>query len=265
MSTFRSIVMISLKILHSSEVKMEKRAAESESEAKRQKITESVFRLLNKDLTEWKSKLTKFATENPTSESKWKLVFFSQDQGWGEQNCLYSFGSPPSSEKEWKFEEYEFKVQNMGGKVIAYANLPAQLCPALCISERRLQLFGFVYVICPIDFKLPKSRQQLVDDFAAVTYGADEVRLHPRSRLLENLPIPKNFTGQVDLDDLDYMYALYDESRSRETKDLEEIDKEIERLQKQRADLKYLLKIKRGIIGPPATVKRESDSSEMKH
>ncbi len=242
---------------------MEKRTAEQESETKRLKVSECVYDILNQDLAEWKARLSKVATATVSSESKWKLVFFSEDLGGG--NSLYSYPTEPLN--PWKFEEYETTLQNMGGTRIAFAKTQEDLAPVSILAEKRLQLFGFVYVICPIDLKLTKSRRKLSEKFGNVTYGNTESRFNARAIAAgESLPIPESYCcpedGKIDLEDPDYIDAIYGEYGPRGQDEIIEWHRrEVEDIEKIEIQISELMKKQRRLIRLYETRREISDTS----
>lgn len=135
---------------------MSKRIAEQSEPAKRIStkkyavFEEDYARILNEDLAAWKAKLS-----NLDKTTGWNLYFFSQNANHlAQDKALFSYGSNPSDPKPWLFEEYLCTFQNQGGFHVASSCNSYDLIPASSLAAKRLQLFGFCYVIAPSEIHL---------------------------------------------------------------------------------------------------------------
>lgn len=157
--------------------------------------------LLDYDLCEWKKKL---APLKKLSYHKWKLVFFSHDDKTPQHK--ESFGDADI----WRFRDYNASTQNQGGRIIATSDTITDLTPASESSAKRLQLFGFVYTICPNDMPLPKFLIQL-EDWQKQFLFRGIIQQMFTTQIITELPIPSFDIFELDLTSKDYIDALYAE------------------------------------------------------
>lgn len=134
-------------------------------------LKEEYIPLLNADLAAWKAKLS-----NLDDTTGWNLYFFSQDANHlAQDKALFSYGSNPSDPKPWLFEEYLCTFQNRGRFYVASSRNASDLMPASSLAAKRLQLFGFYYVIAPSEIHLEgPSIRKVMNQCPGYVYGVEE-------------------------------------------------------------------------------------------
>jgi hypothetical protein len=181
---------------------MSKRIAELEGQAKallqeakrlRQTNRIDILHILDADLESWRKKL--LFTSQPVP-AEWKLVFWSRKSGVCPVN--HPTGTPFSLEQPWK--------------TIAYASSPFDLIPALFLSAKRLQLFGFIYGILPTSVVLTQDVHYTACQYPFNIFGLHEVTFELDKLLDENAEMG-GFFGEESFRNSAYIDQIYEEQQ----------------------------------------------------
>lgn len=149
---------------------MLKRASDLEAEAKRIRLAESFYPLLDLDLNRWKDNLAANLNPKGVGSDAWQLVFFSDDDQTGLQSFMRSYGSSPHRTQPWSAIKWHQSAQNSGGYIIATGPTSESLMPPTVEAAKRLFLFGFTFVVCPKGTILPYRTRELDSDPSIAGY-----------------------------------------------------------------------------------------------
>lgn len=168
---------------------------------KRTKIASDYYELLDADLAAWRGKLQK--TSSNDSNYNHKLVFYSKRYCGTVLREFPSYG--PLLSEEWSAKEWHETRENAGPVAIAFSYSAQALTPPP-LSAQRLQLFGFSYVICPTNIKLPDSLEELrLSVYKHYLYGCPGL-FDPSQRKLSLEIVDK----QLDIENSKHVQEAYD-------------------------------------------------------
>jgi len=126
---------------------MHKRAAELEAEAKKLRAAVEVSALIDADLAAWKTKL-----EQRAGGTGWDLLFVRRNDSLWSGITMAQTGPTLFLKDGCSSELWAERLREEPGFKICTAAKPMDVFPPP-LAAKRLQLFGFSFVICPRNFK----------------------------------------------------------------------------------------------------------------